>query len=129
MRIVDVISPLRIPARSGRLNCIGFPIFFSFANAQAVAIGVGECDFTRPGLLLDLDSELSCNGVNIVDIEVDQRVGASVTFVFGQVQMDVSAAQKQVERQCWCKAVLALDHKAEASIPFSSFVSDRKSVV
>ena len=67
----------------------------SSSYAQPVAVGIFEITFP-PGetLFVDRDSELFRDGVDVVEVQVDQGVGTSVALVFRQVEPDVAARHR-----------------------------------
>src|SRR3546814_14558722 len=74
-------------------------------DAEAVAGGVADLDLAGPRLLVDVDSELSRDRVDVVDVEVGEGTRRSVACVLGEVQMHLAAAPAQVERQVRLEAV------------------------
>jgi ABC-type uncharacterized transport system ATPase subunit len=87
------------------------------ADADAVAIGVGELDFAGPRLDLYFYAEFGCDGVYIVDIEVGHGVIRGIAGVFGEVQVYLASAQKGIQREARSEAVLPDQLKPYSCIP------------
>jgi hypothetical protein len=87
------------------------------ADAQAVAVRVGELDLPGPRLGRHGDSELGGDRIDVVDVEVHERAGSGVALVLGEVQVDVAATEEEVQREAVGEAVLADHLETEAFVP------------
>lgn len=85
-----------------------------------VALAAGESVF------IDRDAELLGHGIDVTDVEVDQRVGSRIALVLGKVEPDVPACDRDEERETGLELVLPLLREPQASVPVdrSPCVSD-----
>jgi hypothetical protein len=85
---------------------------------QAVSIGVFEIALT-PGeaFFVDRDSEFLRDGVDVVDVQMDERVRNSVTRVLRQEKPDPSPCNGNKPREARLELMLPLFTKAEPLVP------------
>lgn len=84
---------------------------------NAVAVRIDEFDLSCPWLGFDRHVELDSQIVDGLDVEVGHRFEGSITGVFGQVEVDVTALQEDVEREAIVEPVPPDLLEAETSIP------------
>jgi hypothetical protein len=53
-----------------------------FGNPEPVAVGVGQVDFSRPGLLIDAHAKLGGHRIDVVDPDVHQAVRVRIASVY-----------------------------------------------
>jgi hypothetical protein len=85
---------------------------------QSVAVGVFELTLpTSKTLFIDGNPELLGNGVDVVDVHVDERVRASVAFVLGEIKAGASSRDRDEPRQPRLELMLPLLTKSQPLIP------------
>jgi ABC-type uncharacterized transport system ATPase subunit len=87
------------------------------ADADAVAVGVGELDFAGPRLVVHLNVQLGSNRVYVVDIEVGHGVIRGIAGVFGEMEVHFASAQKGIQREARSKTMLTDQFKPYSCIP------------
>ena len=97
--------------------------WLSFTDPQSVSIRVGKLHFTRPRLIFDLSIEFSGNGIDVVNVEVNQGSGTGVAYMLGQVEGNVTSSEEQIERHSGSKPMFIFDLEPEPSIPFRGFLT------
>ncbi len=85
---------------------------------QSVAVEVFEITLA-PGkcVLIDLDAELRGDSVDVVDVEVDEGIGARVTLVFGEVEAHTAARHGNEPGQPRLELMLPLLLESEPVVP------------
>jgi hypothetical protein len=87
------------------------------ADAQSVAIWIGNLKVRSPGIVLGKYAEIRGEPLRIPDPEVDQRVGPSVTGVFAQEERDVPSLDRGESRQVGFEAMDIDQLESESLIP------------
>jgi hypothetical protein len=87
-------------------------------DPQSVAVRVFEIHLaTGEALLVNRDAELLGNAVDVIDVEVDERVRSCVAFVLGQVDVDRSSGNGDEPRKARLELMLPLLLEAEPLVP------------
>jgi hypothetical protein len=104
----DVRPPIAAAGGSGSRR--GYP--------EPVAIRVFNFDLA-PGqaVLVDGDPELRRNGVDVPDIQMDERVWSRVAPMFGEIEPNASAADRNEQREARLELMLPLFLEAESLVP------------
>ena len=86
--------------------------------AQPVAVRIFQSALTpSKTLVVDGDAKLLRHRVDVVDVQVDKRVGTGIALVLGEVEPNVAARYGYKPREPWLKLVLPLLTEAEALVP------------
>lgn len=91
----------------------------SLTNPPAVSVRIGKGDLARPWLVLDRRAKLPRNALDVVDVEVHQRIRSGVPLVLGEVKGVHAAPQEDVQRKASREPVFPLDEKSEPCVPAS----------
>src|SRR5207248_4615089 len=88
---------------------------------QPVAIEVLELTLS-PGkpFFVDRDAELLGNGVNVLNVQVDERVRASITLVLRKVKANAPPRHRDEPPKAWFELMLPLLPKSEPRVPGDS---------
>src|SRR5262249_37192136 len=99
-------SASRPSATAGCADRPACPLGPSGGDAQPVAVGIGDVALApREPLLVHLEPELLRHGVDVVDVEVDERVRSRVALVLRQVEAHVAAGDGEEPREAGLELV------------------------
>jgi len=88
---------------------------------QSVAVRIFQVALpSRKALFVDGDPELFRDRVDILDIQVDERVWSSVTFVFGQIEPDMPARHRDEHRETRLELMVPLFLESQPLVPRDS---------
>ncbi len=89
--------------------------------AQSVAIGVLKLTLpTRETVFVDRKAELLGNGVDVINVEVDERAGESVALVLRQIEPDAPSSHPNDPRQARLELMLPLPDEIIGACPRNS---------
>ena len=90
-------------------------------DAEPVAVGVFEITLpSGKALVIDRNPELLRDRVDVAYVQMNERVGTSVAFVFGEVEPDASSRHGDEPRKPRLELVLPLLVESESLVPGDS---------
>jgi hypothetical protein len=75
---------------------------------------------TGKTLLINWNAELLGDAVDVIDVEVDERVRSCVAFVLREVDVDRSSCNRNEPRKTWLELMLPFFREAEPLVPRDS---------
>jgi hypothetical protein len=98
--------------------------------ASASVSGVGSCYpesvpvrvfkvtlASSEAFLVDGDPQLRRNGINVPDIQMDERVRPRVALVFGEIEPQTSAGNRDEQREAGLELMLPLFAEVQSFVP------------
>ena len=68
-------------------------------------------------LFVDRNCELLRNGIDVIDVEMDERVRSCVSFMLGEIELDAPARNRDEPRQARFELMLPLLLESEPLVP------------
>jgi hypothetical protein len=90
----------------------------SSGDPQPIAVRIFESALApRETFFIDGNTELLRHRIDVVDVQVNKRVGSRVSRVFGQVEPNATAGYRNEPRKARLELMLPLLPETEALIP------------
>lgn len=89
----------------------------SWVYPEPVAVRVREADLLSPGFFIDRHSELCPERIDVVYVQVDERIRASVACVFGKEETDTAPCDRHEPWKTGLELVLPFLLESEPVIP------------
>jgi hypothetical protein len=87
------------------------------SDPQPVVVRVTEFDLTCPGSLFNGHAELRCDGLDVIETQIDEGVRTGVTSVLGEKQPQSATGYRYERRETRLEAVFPLLDEAQSFVP------------